>query len=421
MVLKRFFRNRLSVVGLIIIICMFIFAFIGGAINPYTESEIFYTTEEMSKDYAGVTVVEENQIYAREGVFLPDDIHSKISLAIMNKEMTFKTNNGDVYELFPHTDDSFGLYKKGEMIALVCKFSFSPYQNDEKLDFDFYRKVLLAIQDEIPSFELEGRKETFAIESKNGQYEIKRYQTTRVIDIYAKPSKEHWLGTDGNGMDILTRLMYGGRISLLIGFVVVLIELLIGVVIGGIAGFFGGWVDNILMRFVDVVYCIPAMPLYLFLGSVMDYYDISSTTRVYMLCLIMAIIGWVGIARIVRGQILSLREQEFMLAAEATGIRVHRRIFKHLLPNVVPQLIVFSSMGLGEIILSEAALSFLGLGVKFPAASWGSMINSVNDAYVMRNYLWVWVPAGVLILLTVLAFNFVGDGLRDAFDPKMKR
>ena len=123
----------------------------------------------------------------------------------------------------------------------------------------------------------------------------------------------------------------------------------------------------------------------------------------------------------VRGQILSLREQEFMTAAEATGISVYRRIFKHLVPNVIPQLIVVATMGLGDIILVEATLSFLGLGVKYPFASWGNIINAVNDVYVMTNYLFVWIPAGMLILLTVLGFNFVGDGLRDAFDPKMKR
>jgi peptide/nickel transport system permease protein len=222
-------------------------------------------------------------------------------------------------------------------------------------------------------------------------------------------------------MDLLARLMYGGRISLLIGFVVVIIETVIGVIFGGIAGYFGGWVDNLIMRIVDVVYCIPVMPLYLILGSVMDYYQVSSTARIYLLCIIMSVVGWVSIARIVRGQILSLREQEFMVAAEATGISVKRRIFKHLIPNVIPQLIVFASMGLGDIILTEATLSFLGLGVKYPAASWGSIINAVNDSYVMTNYLFVWLPAGFLILLTVLAFNFIGDGLRDAFDPKMKR
>jgi peptide/nickel transport system permease protein len=139
------------------------------------------------------------------------------------------------------------------------------------------------------------------------------------------------------------------------------------------------------------------------------------------LMLILGILGWPGIARLTRGQILSLREQEFMVATEASGLSVYRRIFKHLIPNVIPQLIVVSTMALGEVILLESTLSFLGLGVKYPFASWGNIINEVSNVYVMTNYWFVWIPAGFLILITVLAFNFIGDGLRDAFDPKMKR
>lgn len=530
MVAKRFFRNRLAIIGLVIIVGMFLFAFLGGAIMPYEESQVFFTTEVMKKDYAGATIIKDYHIYADEEVTLPSDIYSKVIRSAATGECIFETRDASEYGLGKYEDKTFGLFTiEGDAdasvltsqawtdakntgsnvfeldgntylvdtktqkvysstnVGVVCQLSFTGYSKDVVLDYEFYKNVILAKKDNLKEFDVngvsyqmhedesgavnvltddgteyayvsnmninsvtdgvfltpaykmelqeaindgkdsfdftaeDGKTETYLIENKNGQYTIKRYQETRVIDIYAKPSSEHLLGTDANGMDILARLMYGGRISLLIGFIVVFIEVFIGVIVGGIAGFFGGWVDNILMRFVDIVYCIPSMPLYLILGSVMDYYDVSSTGRIYLLCVIMAIIGWVGIARIVRGQILSLREQEFMIAAEATGISIPRRIFKHLVPNVIPQLIVFASMGLGDIILSEAALSFLGLGVKYPAASWGSIINAVNDSYVMTNYLFVWVPAGALILLTVLAFNFIGDGLRDAFDPKMKR
>ena len=137
--------------------------------------------------------------------------------------------------------------------------------------------------------------------------------------------------------------------------------------------------------------------------------------------LLLGFLGWASIARLVRGQILSLREQEFMTAAEATGIRTRNRIFKHLIPNVIPQLIVNCTMALGSTIITESTLSFLGLGVKFPFASWGNIINDVNDTYVLTTYWFIWIPAGVCLLLTVLAFNILGDGLRDAFDPKMKR
>ena len=183
----------------------------------------------------------------------------------------------------------------------------------------------------------------------------------------------------------------------------------------------GGWIDNIIMRIVDVFYCIPSMPVIIIIGAAMDAMRVDSWKRMMYLMLILGFLGWPSIARLVRGQILSLREQEFMLATEACGIKVWHRIFRHLIPNVIPQLIVTCTMGLGSTILTKATLSFLGLGVKYPFASWGNIINDVNNAYVMTNYLFIWIPAGVCLLLTVLGFNFVGDGLRDAFDPKMKR
>ena len=219
----------------------------------------------------------------------------------------------------------------------------------------------------------------------------------------------------------MTRLMYGGRVSLMIGFVVVIIETVLGVILGGVSGYFSGWIDNVIMRLVDVFNCIPSLPLYIILGTAMSALNVPSQTRIFYLMMILGILSWPTVARVVRGQILSLREQEFMLATEATGISVSRRIFKHLVPNVIPQIIVYATMGLGSVILTEATLSFLGLGVKFPYASWGNIVNAVNDSYVLTHFWFVWIPAGFLILITVLGFNFVGDGLRDAFDPKMKR
>ncbi len=159
----------------------------------------------------------------------------------------------------------------------------------------------------------------------------------------------------------------------------------------------------------------------LILVSVLDAYKVTPQIRIYLLMVLLGIMGWTGIARTVRGQILSLREQDFMVATEATGISVRRRIFRHLMPNVMPLLIVNATMNLGGIIITEATLSFLGLGVKYLLASWGTIINAATNIYVMTNYWFIWMPAGLLILATVLGFNFVGDGLRDAFDPKMKR
>lgn len=262
---------------------------------------------------------------------------------------------------------------------------------------------------------------SYEIEYSSEKYIVRTETSTYMLSIYERPSWEHPLGTDGNAMDTLTRLMYGGQVSLMVGFVVVFLECLIGVIFGGISGYFGGVVDTILMRFVDLFNCIPYWPMMLIVGSIMDAHKVAPELRIWLIMALMGILGWTGMARTVRGQILSLREQDFMIATEATGIRVSRRIFRHLVPNVMPLLIVTATMGLGSAIISESTLSFLGLGVKFPLASWGTMINSVQTATEMSNYWYIWVPSGLCILVTVLGFNFAGDGLRDAFDPKMKR
>ena len=267
----------------------------------------------------------------------------------------------------------------------------------------------------------EGNDIEYRIVLVHNTYNIKRSTETHLIDMYRLPDEDHWLGTDQNGMDVLTRLMYGGRISLLVGFVVVFLEMIIGIFVGGISGYFGGWVDTMLMRFVDLFNSVPYWPIMIIVGSVMDTLEVNPYMRVFLLMIILGLMGWTGIARVVRGQILALREQDFMVATEATGIRISRRIFRHLVPNVMPLLIVQGTMALGGIILTEATLSFLGLGVKYPIASWGSIINAASNPYIVTNFWFIWIPAGLLILVTVLGFNFVGDGLRDAFDPKMKR
>jgi peptide/nickel transport system permease protein len=231
----------------------------------------------------------------------------------------------------------------------------------------------------------------------------------------------HFLGTDKMGRDYAIRVMMGTRISLLVGLIAAAIILVIGSIYGSVAAFAGGWVDLVMMRIVDIFYCIPAMPIIIIIGAAMDAANLDPSKRMLMLMIVLGLTGWPGVARLVRGQILSLREQEFMTATEACGISVPRRIFKHLIPNVMPQLIVTMTMGLGTTIILEATLSFLGLGVRFPFASWGNIINDVNNVFVLTHYLNIWIPAGILLLLTVLAFNIVGDGLRDAFDPKMKR
>lgn len=548
LVAKRFFRNKLAVAGLVILVTMFVFSFIGGMVSPYGESQVFRKTDHVWKDYAGATYNKAYIFETADGSEFPAAGQQKFILATNKGDATFEAdgvtygleNKGEEYwaiysaepvatvltlkgkstykpagdaevtddikegyeEAVSNDEDTFevdgitySIEKSGREnlitisgeVAFATKKVFSAATSDAQLGFEFQQLALDALENGESSFECDGVKyemstlegetateitkdgevyatvsgllvspqangvflslsfkeaveqaiadkastftavneageeETYQLQTKNTQYVVRSQKATTVNDTYSGPSKKHWLGTDGNGMDMLTRLMYGGRISLMIGFVVIIIEGIIGILIGGVSGYFGGWVDTILMRVVDVVICIPAMPLYIIIGSVMDYYKIDPRIRIYALCAILGIVGWPGIARMVRGQILSLREQEFMVATEATGVRISRRIFRHLIPNVIPQLIVIATMGLGDVILMEATLSFLGIGVKFPYASWGNIVNAVNDVYVLTNFWFVWIPAGFLILLTVLGFNFVGDGLRDAFDPKMKR
>lgn len=250
-------------------------------------------------------------------------------------------------------------------------------------------------------------------------YEV--YYKTYSQNIYAQPSKDHLLGTDNIGMDIFVRLMYGGRISLTIGLIVVLLETLIGVIMGGLAGYFGKWVDQIIMRLVDIINCLPTLPLLLIASALLNSLGVPENNRIYFLMIILTVIGWAGTARIVRGQFLTLREQEYMIAAEAMGFSSARRIFKHLVPNVMPQLIVSMTLGLGGVILYESTLSYLGLGIMPPYAAWGTMISGAKDIAILTSHFNMWGPPGICIILAVLGFNFIGDGLRDALDPRMKR
>lgn len=488
LVAKRFFRNKLAMAGLIILVAMFLFSFVGGIVSPYGEKQVFRKKDETIKDYAMMSENKDFLYTNAEGKEFPSAAGAKMILAVVKEEPTFQAMDvtytlvkvdQNLYEIYIGEGDVSAL----ERVALASKMVFSMgaettltydfklnaekayhensgsfivdgvtyemqieegmgviSQNGEEyatissyavrpiasqaLPLHFIRQVQEAVLEEKET--LEYKKDdssiiSYKIEEKGNEYRIRSEIMTVLIDDFASPTQKHLLGKDKNGMDVLTRLMYGGRISLMIGFVAIAIEILIGVIVGGLAGYFGKRFDTILMRFVDIIICIPAMPIYIITGAIMDYYQIDPRIRIYLLCAILGLLSWPPIARMVRGQILSLREQEFMVAAEATGIRVSKRIFKHLIPNVIPNLIVIATMGLGEIIIMEATLSFLGIGVKFPYASWGNIINSVNDIFVMTNYWFVWIPAGFLILITVLGFNFVGDGLRDAFDPKMKR
>lgn len=355
--------------------------------------------------------------------------HAAAELALMETavgESTSFTANDVEYTLV-HDEEKNALIYEGEAndntYAILSPIIVNEISPEVHIDLEFRARIVEAIDntESVFFYDAGTGEEEYRLERSNFRFTVRNIRNVRILDTYKSPDSENWLGTDGNGMDLMTRLMYGGRVSLTIGFIVVAISLIIGVTLGGVAGYFGGWIDNIIMRLVDVFYCIPSYPIIIILGAFMDAERVSSQTRMMFLMLLLGLLGWSGIARMVRGQILSLREQEFMVATEATGISVSRRIFRHLIPNVIPQLIVIATQSLGGTILTEATLSFLGLGVKYPFASWGNIINAVSTVHVMTSYWFVWIPAGVCIMITVLGFNFIGDGLRDAFDPKMKR
>lgn len=249
-----------------------------------------------------------------------------------------------------------------------------------------------------------------------------KYANSQVDAAYINqpPSSEHWLGTDKLGRDVFTRLMEAGRISLTVGLGSMILSVTIGTVLGVLAGFYRGIVDQIVMRIADVLMTIPNLPLLFIMTAVMSEWKVPAEYRLYIVMILLSFIGWPGLARLVRSQILSLREREFMQATEALGLRDYRKLFIHLLPNTFPLVIVAGTLNVGGAILSESVLSYFGLGVVPPTASWGNMINSANSLVDFQNRPWLWIPPGLAIFATVISINLLGDGLRDAIDPKMK-
>jgi peptide/nickel transport system permease protein len=226
------------------------------------------------------------------------------------------------------------------------------------------------------------------------------------------PSAGHWMGTDDLGRDLLTRVLYGGRISIMIGILSAFVGSILGALIGAIAGFYGGRLDNVLMRFTDIAYSIPTLPLLIVLGS-------FTNESVPIMVLIIGFLSWMPTARVVRGSVLSVKEKEYVEAARMIGAPDWVIIWQHILPNIAGPIIVGGTLGVGNAIIIESSLSFLGLGVQRPTPTWGNML--MDSQATMASKPWLTIFPGMAILLVVLAVNFIGDGLHDALDPTLRR
>ena len=243
---------------------------------------------------------------------------------------------------------------------------------------------------------------------------VQRYPDAQ-IDLRARsepPSAAHWLGTDRTGRDIWSRTIHGGQVSLAVGLLATTLSTSIGLILGALSGFYRRWVDMIIMRFTDVVMTFPSIVIMLTLAALLP----RSVTSII---LVVGLLSWPKVARLVRGQFLTLREQDFVLAARCLGIPDRRIIFVHILPNVLAPLVALVTFSVGEAILIEAGLSFLGLGVPPPTPSWGNMLESARNLQILQELPWMWIPPAVMTVLTVLCINFIGDGLRDAIDPRL--
>ncbi|WP_163970925.1 oligopeptide ABC transporter permease [Oceanobacillus halotolerans] len=239
-------------------------------------------------------------------------------------------------------------------------------------------------------------------------------ERTNLLLIEQGPSDEHILGTNGQGQDNFARLLYGGRISLIVGFSAMFFTLAIGVILGSISGYYGGKIDGVIMRAADIMLMLPFLVLALTIIAIIEELTIP------LFITIIALTSWPNLTRIIRGTYLSLREQEFVLGARAIGASDIRIIFRHFIPNAIGPIIVNATLMMATYIIIEAGLSFIGFGIPQPTPSWGNMISEAMNVRILREHPEAWVPPGLAIFITVLSINFIGDGLRDAFDPKSK-
>ncbi|MCG3133606.1 MAG: hypothetical protein HMLKMBBP_00807 [Planctomycetes bacterium] len=401
---RKLLRNRVACTGGVILILLYVTACIAGFLAPFdwddassdaaaTPPMLFggYELREVETVHPDTklptTVFERRWRWFRGGVHFHDS----------NGEFTLRPHVHPVVEVLVTDARGQPSYVRGcvdPSVSLPVEFFVSTEEPHEVVSL-------------LGFFGIEGR--------------------TRLMGVRAPPGLVghagiHLFGTDSQGRDLLTRILFGAQISLSVGILCILITMFLGTSIGGISGYFGGWIDMVAMRIVEVFLSVPDLYLIIVLGGMLREIKIggealSSTMTYLMIVLAMAFVGWAGRARVVRGMVLSLRTQDYVVAAQAQGVPTHRILMFHILPNTVSFAIVSATLAVPSYILGEVALSFLGLGIQEPEASWGNMLREAQQPGVLLDNPWVVVP-GVFIFLTVLAYNFLGDGLRDALDPK---
>ena len=477
LVAKRFFRNRLAVVGLTILAVMFIFSFIGGLISPYGQDEVFYRDDIQLKEYAAMSENTEYRYLVADGQEFGTILQAQLTLH-MGKDDSF-SYKGVTYDVTEEGDSLYSVSSGGRLLAIAYKDIISSNDPSQKFGFNFSFNALKAHANGEAEFTASGKTYTldedsvmlngeeiayisrFVIQSKvsgtvitkdfkervqqaveNGeteytyvndagqereikleynpakyQWSIKEGTSTRVFDAYSFPDSAHWLGTDKNGMDMLTRLMYGGRVSLIIGFIVVAIEASLGILLGGIAGYFGGFLDMAIMRVAEVVSSMPFIPFAMILSAVLGS-RVSVEQRMYIIMVILGLLSWPGLCRQVRAQMFAQREMEYVTAAKTIGVKENKIIFKHIIPNVMSVVLVSITLSFGTSMLTESTLSYLGFGIPAPTPTWGNMLSNANNSVIIQNYWWNWVFVGLVFGLSCVCINLIGDGLRDALDPK---
>lgn len=520
LVAKRFIRNRMAVTGLVILIFMFIFSFIGGLVSPYGQDQFFYTDKTIRKSFGEAKENTEFRYGSNSDELFGLTAQAKAMLAIQQGKDSFNFSNHN-YTMNKVSDEMFTISCDGVMVGYAAKDMVNADAADQKLSFEFNYQALTAYATGAKEFTADGvtyalaedggvtldgadyayisrylvqaispdvflsrdfkdkllatiataqdGKATFTYtdeslimnepeqtedgENADGQtsgintedpnapkqddtsntataeydlefkaatnsWQILQEKSSRQYDQYSFPNMKHWLGTDMYGMDMLIRLMYGGRVSLLIGFIVIIIETVIGVIFGGISGYFGGWVDILLMRVTEIVGAIPFLPFALVLSAILQSSDLHENTRIFIIMLILGLLSWTGLAKLIRGQILAEREKEFVTAARSMGVKEGRIAFKHILPNVISVILVSVTLDFAGCMLTESSLSYLGFGVQLPRPTWGNMLDGSRNALVIQSYWWRWVFPALFLSIVVICINIIGDTLREVLDPK---